>query len=145
MTHAQRGQALVEFTLVSMVALLVLFGIIELGRALYSYHLVSNAARLGTRYAIVNGSDCAQTLSGCSAASADTISSYVRAASPGIDPPALTVSTTWSTGPNCAGAPYQGAGCTVTVTASYTFSSVVPLLNLAHIPMSSTSSMIVSQ
>jgi Flp pilus assembly protein TadG len=141
----ERGSVLVEFALVSAVALTMIFGITELGRALFSYHLVSNAARLGSRYAIVHGSDCSITLAGCAAATSAQVQTFVRGVSPGVDPNALTVNTSWSTGPGCLGSPFKGAGCTVTVQASYQFTSVVPLLSLGTIPMASTSVMIISQ
>lgn len=143
--HGQRGTALVEFTLVSTLLLFTILGVVEAGRLLFTCHLVSNAARLGTRYAMVRGDTCAQTLSGCTPASADDVEAYVRGASAGIDPQTLTVTTTWSNGAGCTGAPYQSAGCLVTVTASTTFRSPVPLLNLAAIPISSQSVMAIAQ
>ena len=49
----QRGDGLVEFALVLPVLLLLLFGILDGGRAVYSYHVVANSAREGARYASV--------------------------------------------------------------------------------------------
>jgi Flp pilus assembly protein TadG len=143
--HAERGSVLVEFALASVVVMSMLFGVIECGRAIFSYHLISNAARLGSRYAIVHGSDCSQTLASCSAATSAQIQSYVRSVSPGVNPADLTVTTTYAAGAACAGSPYMGAGCTVSVQASYTFRSALPLLNMASLPMSSTSTMAISQ
>jgi Flp pilus assembly protein TadG len=143
--HFERGSVLVEFALASIVVMSMLFGMIECGRALFSYHLVSNAARLGSRYAIVHGTDCSQTLASCAAASSSQIQTYVRGVSPGVDPAALTVDTTYATGTACLGSPYEGSGCTVSVQVSYTFRSLLPLLDLAAIPMSSTSTMVISQ
>lgn len=51
-----RGQALVEFALVIPIFLLMVFGIIDAGRLIYTYNTVSNAARDGARVAIVNQS-----------------------------------------------------------------------------------------
>lgn len=143
--HSERGSVLVEFALVSSVALILMFGIMELGRALFTYHLVSNAARLGSRYAIVHGSDCSITLAGCAATTPAQIQTYVRNSSPGISSSSLAVTTAWTTGAACLGSPFKGSGCTVTVQATYTFTSIVPLLNMASIPMTSTSAMVVSQ
>ena len=43
-------------TAMSMIILLTfMFGVMEAGFALYSYHFISEAAREGTRYAIVRG------------------------------------------------------------------------------------------
>ena len=141
--HHERGAVIAEFAIVSTIVMTMIFGIVEFGRALYTYHMVSNAARIGTRYAIVRGTDCAQTMPGCTAATSSDIQAYVRSVSPVVDSNSLEVTTTWSNSPGCVDA--GGAGCLVTVTASYTFSSPVPLLNMASIPMSSTSQMVMSQ
>lgn len=57
-THrpGQRGQSLVEFTLVLPLLLLLVFGIIDAGRLIYAYNTVANSARNGARVAIVNQS-----------------------------------------------------------------------------------------
>lgn len=52
----QRGQALVETALVLPIFLLVLYSIIEFGRYVYTAQVLNDAAREGTRYAIVHGS-----------------------------------------------------------------------------------------
>ncbi len=52
-----RGQALVEFTLVAPIFFLLLFSIIEFGRAVYYIQILNNAAREGARYAIVHGNE----------------------------------------------------------------------------------------
>jgi Flp pilus assembly protein TadG len=51
---AGRGQALVEFALVIPIFLLVLVAIFDLGRAVFAYNTLTNAAREGARTAIVN-------------------------------------------------------------------------------------------
>jgi Flp pilus assembly protein TadG len=56
----ERGSDLVEFSLVAIVVMMVLFGIGDFGYALYAYHFVSGAARDATRWAAVNGSTCNQ-------------------------------------------------------------------------------------
>lgn len=48
------GQSLVEFALILPIFLLLLFGIIDLGRGVYAYNTIQNAAREGTRVAIVD-------------------------------------------------------------------------------------------
>ena len=48
------GQALVEFALVIPVFLLLLVGLFDLGRAVFAYNTLTNAAREGARLAIVN-------------------------------------------------------------------------------------------
>jgi Flp pilus assembly protein TadG len=49
----RRGVAAVEFAVVAPVLLLLIFGIIELGRALMVQHVLSEAARDSARYAVV--------------------------------------------------------------------------------------------
>jgi Flp pilus assembly protein TadG len=56
-TASIRGQTLVEFSLVLTLLLMVLFGIIEFGRALYAYNALANAAREGARYGIIHPTD----------------------------------------------------------------------------------------
>jgi len=53
-SERSRGQALVEFSLVIPIFLLVLMGLFDLGRAVFSYNTLTNAAREGARMAIVN-------------------------------------------------------------------------------------------
>ena len=48
----QRSQALIEFALVSPVLLLLTFGIIDIGRAVFYYDTVHHAAREGARTAV---------------------------------------------------------------------------------------------
>jgi len=48
----QRSQALIEFALVSPVLLLLLFGIIDIGRAIFYYDTINHAAREGARVAV---------------------------------------------------------------------------------------------
>ena len=50
----QRGQALVEFSLAIPVFLVILLSIFDLGRGVFAYTSVTNAAREGARLAIVN-------------------------------------------------------------------------------------------
>jgi Flp pilus assembly protein TadG len=142
MSARERGNALVEFAIASTTMLLLMFGIIDFGRALYTYHLVADGARSGARYAMVRGSTC--TVSGCPATQGD-IQSYVRGLAPGIDPSALTVTTTWTTSDGCIDPAYQGPGCLVAVQASYTFSFLIPLMPRFTMPMSSTSQIVIAQ
>ena len=49
-----RGQSLVEFALIIPILLLLLMGILDLGRAISAYNSVSNAARSAARVAVVD-------------------------------------------------------------------------------------------
>ena len=52
-----RGQALVEFALIIPIFLLMLFGIIDIGRVIWANDALSNAAREGARFASVRGNN----------------------------------------------------------------------------------------
>lgn len=52
----QRGGTLVEFSIAATVFLTVMFAVMEFGRALWTHNALSDAARRGARYAVVNGS-----------------------------------------------------------------------------------------
>ena len=53
---ACRGQTLVEFSVVTLMTVIMLLFIVEIGRMVLVYTTVANAARAGLRYAIVHGS-----------------------------------------------------------------------------------------
>jgi TadE-like protein len=68
--HARsRGQGLVEFALVLPVFMVILIGMVDLGRAIWANNSVANAAREAARFASVHGGSC-EDLSGsaCSGA-----------------------------------------------------------------------------
>jgi Flp pilus assembly protein TadG len=67
--HDQRGTALVEFALVALPLFLVLFGIIDFGRALNYYNDMTQLAGQGARFAAVNEEPCQQGQPGCGTAS----------------------------------------------------------------------------
>jgi Flp pilus assembly protein TadG len=50
----RRGQGLVEFALVFPILMLMLLGLVDLGRAVFAYNTITNAAREGARLGIVN-------------------------------------------------------------------------------------------
>jgi len=143
--NAQRGSTTVEFAASAMVMLMVLFGILEAALLLYSYHTVSTAARLASRWAMVRGANC--PAASCPATS-NSVKAYVLTQLPLLDASKVTVTTTWSSYGTCATPASTGPGepgCQVAVTVSYPFQ-----LNLAFIPISaltltSTSKMVVAE
>ena len=52
----QRGSTLVEFAIGATVFLMVMFAVIEFGRALWVHNALSDAARRGARYAVTHSS-----------------------------------------------------------------------------------------
>ena len=134
---------MVETALVLSVFMLMLFGIIEFGRAVYTFHLVDNAARIGSRFAIVHGSTCVHTGSvdtwPCNADQPE-IQNYVRSQSVDLDGGAVTITTTWPSAGNC-----NTTGCLVNVKAVYPFQFWIPFVSTQTLNMSSTSQMVISQ
>lgn len=49
----ESGQALVEFAIVAPMLLLLVLGIVDFGRAFYTYHVMIDAAREGARVAVI--------------------------------------------------------------------------------------------
>jgi hypothetical protein len=52
--HRSRGQGLLEFALILPIFLLVFIALFDLGRAVFTFNTLTNAAREGARLAIVN-------------------------------------------------------------------------------------------
>jgi Flp pilus assembly protein TadG len=127
---------MVEFALVLSILFMFLFGIMDLSRALYAYHFVANAAREGTRYAMVRGATCKSYATACPA-SANDVQSYLKKVPAGIDSSALTVTTTWT--------PANEPGDTVQVQVQYNFRFILPILPKSAVLMTSTSQTVISQ
>ena len=152
----ERGGALVEYAFAVVMSLVLLFGIVDFGRALYSYHFISNAAREGTRYASVRGYTCSVSATPCPATTAD-IKTFVADTVPqGIVSGSVTVKPTWSNPnslPICnSGATQNYPGCAVRVEVDYNFNLLFPYnfppffqFPASTITMSSTSQMIISR
>ncbi len=153
------GTSIVEMALVCLFLILpMIFGIFAMSMALYTYHYISEAAREGSRYAIVRGStSCANTpgLSNCGATPAQ-IQTYVQNLGyPGINGPSnMTVTTTWytksasppTTWSFCGATPAcRAPGNIVKVNVVYAFPLSIPLYGTRTLNMASTSQMVVSQ
>jgi hypothetical protein len=153
----QRGTTLLESAVMISVLLLMMFGVVGFGTALYTYHFVSNTAREATRWASVRGTASSGTgLSctgdgspgGCPAGPSD-VNAYVQNLSTGIglDPAKVTTTTTWVAPPNnlaaCA-SQHNSPGCVVKVQVQYSFQFLFPLLP-SGFTMQSTSQMVISQ
>src|SRR5260370_13600340 len=74
------GSALVEMALSSTILFAMFFGVFQISMASYSLHYVSDAAREGSRFAIVRGSTSCKNTPGLAAcnASSDTIATYLK-------------------------------------------------------------------
>ena len=136
-THARRsdrkGQSLVEFALVLPLILLLIMGVVDLGRGIFAYNEVADAAREGGRTGIIN-----QTLSDIRARAAEQaialgIPTTAPASCPatGGPPPAaagicvVILDPDGTTGP-CSTTP--AIGCLVVVSVKTTFTALTPMI-----------------
>jgi Flp pilus assembly protein TadG len=101
-----RGTAVVEFALVLPVLLLIVFGIIDFGRALDAQIQLTGAAREGVRLAALGYSDAA-------------VQAEVAAAAPELSGVTATVTA------SCA--PGAGPAANAQVNVSYSFSFITPI------------------
>ncbi|HET7831275.1 MAG TPA: TadE/TadG family type IV pilus assembly protein [Candidatus Limnocylindrales bacterium] len=144
---------MVEFALVAPVFFLLLFGIIEGGRFIFYYQTLNNATREGARYAIVHGSNakCITPTSGgpsgpmppgvtapaCHDATGARVIQRVKDAGFGVLGNGVTVTPTW-------GATGNGRNSPVTVSATYTYRTLLPLLPLPAITITAESSLVIN-
>ncbi|HKG61684.1 MAG TPA: TadE/TadG family type IV pilus assembly protein [Pyrinomonadaceae bacterium] len=52
--RGERGTTIAEFAVISAVFFMIIFGIIEFGRLLYTHNALTDAARRGARYAVLH-------------------------------------------------------------------------------------------
>jgi Flp pilus assembly protein TadG len=142
----QRGSTLVEQAIILPLLLALFFGVLDMGRALYSYSFVSYIAREATRWASVHGGGVNGK------ASRGDVTNFVKnATGAALDPARITVNTDWAPpangSPACpgAGTASEKPGCVVQVTVNYDFAFTLPFLPKGAVPMSSKSQMIITQ
>lgn len=119
-----RGQSLVEFALVLPLFLLLVFGIMDLGLAVFSYNSITNAAREGARLAIVNQDTAKVTSKATSqarvAATQTVTVAYYQAKADGTP-------DTLKTCPIGASS-YIGVGCLAVITFSGKYTPITPII-----------------
>jgi Flp pilus assembly protein TadG len=138
----ERGQALVEFSLVIIVFIPIVFGIFDGGRLIFAYNAVANAAREGARVAIVNqstsGTDTCDTTSATAWAKGCAISSAFTLGLTEADVD-VTYRNPTDDGP-CTNA---SIGCLAVVTATHQFNALTPVIGqwIGPVTVSSTAKM----
>ena len=111
-TRREKGQSLTELALILPLLLIILAGVLDLGRLYYSYVAVTDAAAEGAAYAAIHPEE----------SSRDEVYLRAQEASRGlvqIDSGMVDV--------DC---PSVVSGAPVTVTVSYTFTVATPLINV---------------
>lgn len=122
----ERGSQLLEFGMAAILLFMLLFGIMEFGRAIWIYDTLAHAAKEGARYAIVRGAESGR------AASAEDVRSHVLTRTTGMT--AVAVTTTWE--------PDNEPGSVVQVRVESPFLPVVSFL--PPLALTSTSRMVIS-
>ncbi len=107
----EKGQSLTEFALVLPVLLIILAGVLDLGRLYYAYMAVTDAAAEGAAYAAIYPDDTAGIYARAQEASGGLIE---------IDPDMVEVTLP----------PTVQAGAPVVVTVSYEFTMLTPFINV---------------
>jgi Flp pilus assembly protein TadG len=148
--HRTAGQSLVEFALVFPIIILLILAFAEIGRAVFAFNTIANAARQGARVAAVNQladvTECDETrpiedpyephwsMRGCAIVAGKTIGITTSNVSIAYAaPPNTTVS--------CS--PTLHVGCIAAVTVSYNFTLTTPFVSklIGPFTMSQTSQM----
>ena len=111
---SNQGQAMVEAAFSLMLFLALVFGVIEFGRAVWTYTLLSHAVREGTRYASVHGKNSK------SPATVTDVANVVVRQAPGLRLQTSEVQVTWT--------PNNSAGSDVRVTATHNYRFLGPFL-----------------
>jgi Flp pilus assembly protein TadG len=145
-----QGQSLVEFALVFPIIILLVMGFAEIGRAVYAFNTIANAARQGARVAAVNQladvTECDESrpiedpyephwsMRGCAILAAKTI---------GVTTSNISVAYTPPIGTTLDCDPTLHVGCIADVTVTYHYTVSTPFVNLliGPITMSQTSAM----
>ena len=169
----ERGAMIIEFAVAASVYLSLYFGILELCMALYSYNFVSEAAREGTRYAAVRGSqscvvsssfpDCNLLPTNITSSTSNPVLTYINSQHyPALNSNNLSAAVTWwepiqdanghtSWTTACTGAkdgsgiPCNVKGNMVRVVVNYNFPLYIPFWKNASVPVTSTSQMMINE
>jgi Flp pilus assembly protein TadG len=129
----EEGSSMVEMALSFSMLFLLIFCIMETCLAFYTQHLLSEAARGGTRYAMVHGSSCTtSTGTSCTLTSAQINAFVSGLVWPNIGGGTFTPNTTYPNG-------NENVGSKVQVQVTYTFKFALPLVPKDTITLTSTS------
>jgi Flp pilus assembly protein TadG len=137
--RCENGESLVSFAVTLPILLSFVFGLTQICLAFYTHEFISDAAREGTRYAIVHGSTCETSGGATCTASAANVNSYVSGLSlPNLGGGTMTVNTTYPDGSNVP-------GDRVKVNITYTFPYKIPFVTTTPMSITTNSEMYIVQ
>jgi Flp pilus assembly protein TadG len=128
------GQTLTEFALSATVFLLLLFGILKMAEAAYSYNNMSTAAREAARYAIVHSPTSSNQTPAYSVTNIQQVAVNYA--------PFLSTSDVAVTFPSDARLPKQTDAL---IKITHTYPLKVPFMSTINLQLSASSQMLVSQ
>ena len=135
----QRGDSMVEFALTLPVLFTFLVGLTQLCLGYYTYQLISEYAREGTRYAMVRGANCKTSAGASCTVTASEVNTWVEALTyPNMGGGTVTATTTYPDGDEVS--PHR-----VQVVVTYTFPYKIPFSASRNLSLSSTSVMYILQ
>ena len=126
---AESGATIIEFALVTLILMIVIFASIEFDRMMLVYTTLANSARVGVRYAIVHGEDRTGTGDPASGAtdSSGVVTVVKNFASAGmLDTSALTVTVSYPASTSSTD-PGNTRGSVVAVSVAYPYDPFVAL------------------
>jgi hypothetical protein len=136
---SESGQAIIEIAIALPIVAAFTFGMIEFCLAYYTYCMISESAREGTRYAIVRGATCQTGGGGSCTATASTVNSVVTQLGwPNLGNGTMSANTTYPDG-------NENPGSRVQVVVNYVFPYNIPFAPKGTMHMSSTSVMYIVQ
>ena len=155
---------MIEFAVSIIVLFMLVFGVVGIAMAFYTYEVMNQYARDASRYAIVHGNGCNSPINGnCSIATSCTgggtsftcsdadsaLKTYLNhQIYPGINGTQLQVTTTYTHAPGlttCFATNCNGAGDQVTVDVAYPYLYNIPFIPSRLITMHGASTMVISQ
>lgn len=137
--RGDRGDSLMEFALTLPILVAFLIGLTQMCLAYYTYQLISEYAREGTRYAMVRGANCMTSAGASCTVTASQVNTWVEGLSyPNMGGGTVTAATTYPDGDEVS--PHR-----VQVVVTYTFPYKIPYSASRNLSMTSTSVMYILQ
>jgi Flp pilus assembly protein TadG len=136
--RTQRGQSLVEFALILPVIVMIVFGLFDLGRGVFAFNTVAQAARQATRTAIVDQNE--SRVKAVAIAAAPTLGLTNSNITVCFKTDDSTQTNCNSTTDNCPEST-RTIGCVAIVSVSLSYAPMTPVLStlFSSIPIASTS------
>jgi TadE-like protein len=148
-----RGQSLVEFAFVFPIIAFLAFAFVDIGRAVFAYNTLTNAARQAARVAVVNQVDPAAAPWNCLANKpVESVASpnwtfrgcaIVAGASVGVHPGDISISYAPPPGTDLSCSPTINVGCIASVTIVSSWTPITPVAGsvIGPITLQATSAM----